>query len=366
MGLTEVCARDDCAEKQLCAKHFPKANRFWLKPPATPRTSTFQAMLVRLSGRRSTQGCVAKLVLLVLAGSLLTPSLCPLLLERLPPNEGRATPFDKIACPTLGSENTAPAVPPEPVTFWLGNPDKWGPQCESYIADHESADIFGIVEHHLRGDKLAQVSARLRAYHAYTSEAFLTGRSAEGTSAGTMLLVKRSLPSMALDQEVFGEVCPGDGPRRWSAATLRVKGMSVLFVVVYFCTGEAVDSPGNLALFGELEVLCNFFRLPVVLAADFENTPELVERSGWPARMGLTIVKPQGLPYTCTSGSKRLIDFFLLSDALVPLIASCCVHKAPWSTHLCVALALNMHVKGLLSKQLIVPKPLPPFPEFFD
>ena len=59
-----------------------------------------------------------------------------------------------------------------------------------------------------------------------------------------------------------------------------------------------------------------------------------------------------------------MIDYFLVSPGLAE-VAEATVQKAPWSTHLCAALVLDVQKVQLTCWQAVVPKALPDFPLVF-
>ena len=67
----------------------------------------------------------------------------------------------------------------------------------------------------------------------------------------------------------------------------------------------------------EVEVLVKALNLPTIIAGDFQNTPEDMDTFGWAARLGLSTLAPRDLGFTCSSGKKRVIDFYLVSRVLV-------------------------------------------------
>ena len=117
---------------------------------------------------------------------------------------------------------------------------------------------------------------------------------------------------------------------------------------LYLVSGKPADALENMCVLGELDLLIALVGLPVVIAGDMNNTPQEVADTGWLQRHALVPLIPEGCEYTCSSGKRLLIDFFMVSASLEGLCSSF-GRKAPWSTHLPVELQMRMaasEVKG--------------------
>ena len=98
----------------------------------------------------------------------------------------------------------------------------------------------------------------------------------------------------------------------------------------------------------------------MILAGDFHVEPSELVDFGWPQRNGLQVVHPSGGTVSCSSGKGRLIDFFLVSHELVPLVeSSVIVDNVPWGPHAGVTLVLRARPRQLELRTLRLPRALP-------
>ena len=168
----------------------------------------------------------------------------------------------------------------------------------------EAGDIIGIAETHLAGDKFEAAKGRLRGvgFDVFGGPAQRTGRSAAGTHGGTMVLAKRHLAACPVEDE----------------ALVRVRACTILFVELYLVTGEDLFSD-SMRVLKAAASLVKLHGLPVVVAADWQNSAEVLEASGWARSLGLTVARPVG-GHTCKGAEGRAgssIDYFAVSDSLV-------------------------------------------------
>ena len=106
--------------------------------------------------------------------------------------------------------------------------------------------------------------------------------------------------------------------RRWIACEFRCRKCSVLVVVAYFWSGQQMDSEDNARIVNEVHLFASFFKLPLCLMADWNNTPEEVDQHGVFSSLGVSPVVPAGAPhFTCSVGAKGFLDFFVVSPSLL-------------------------------------------------
>eukprot|EP00974_Lingulodinium_polyedra_P083842 8118042-Lingulodinium_polyedra.AAC.1 len=77
----------------------------------------------------------------------------------------------------------------------------------------------------------------------------------------------------------------------------------------------------NLELLQQVAALVSLFKVPVVLAGDFNMEASDLMQQGWTEHLGLVPMLPEGTTSTCSPG-KRVLDFFLVSPVVVAL-ATC-------------------------------------------
>ena len=110
-----------------------------------------------------------------------------------------------------------------------------------------------------------------------------------------MLLFANHLHAIGIDEELVKVVMHRADPlrRKWSAAILRLRGVSVLVVELYLRDTIGLKDE-NVQALGQLDALRRQLGLPVVLAGDFQVEPSEFVEFGWPQRNGLRVVHPSG------------------------------------------------------------------------
>ena len=162
-----------------------------------------------------------------------------------------------------------------------------------------------------------------------------------------MILVKKGLWAQPVDPEVLEALFPGKSQHefRWVACEVRCHEASLLVICVYFWSGQPINSEDNWEIVRQLVCLTGFFRLPVVLFADWQNTPAQVAQAGAFDLLRLQAVMPTGAEFTCNAGSKRMLDYFAISADLSGANLGSDVQTAvPWKTHFAVSLGLKVEV----------------------
>ena len=165
--------------------------------------------------------------------------------------------------------------------------------------------------------------------------AWPSGRSDEGISGGQAIFSKSHLDFLEVDKEVRAAVRGADTCCRWAVGILRLRGAAVLVAEVYLKDGIGVTGYNWLVL-QPLFDLVQVVGLPFVAGGDWQTTPQLLDESGWPDRMQATVVPPQGADSTCSgTGGGRVIDFFVVSRAVMPMVQQCVVDEdVPFGPHL--------------------------------
>jgi hypothetical protein len=202
-----------------------------------------------------------------------------------------------------------------------------------------------LVETHLREDSQRAVSRQLRkqGWSVFAEEAFLTGKSEKGNSAGLMVLVARHLRASGPDADLRDAALIGSTQVdcRWMAVQVRLRGVNLLLIEAYFFTGLGCAGP-NLALLEALQTVIKLYQGPVLVAADWQFTPSELQASGWLSKVGMTLLHQIGPAHTCAAahGGGRCIDYFVLSSWAVPLVTRVEVDpRVPWSPHTLQCLA---------------------------
>ena len=139
-----------------------------------------------------------------------------------------------------------------------------------------------------------------------------------------------------------------------------------LFLVIfgYLNTYEGFSGE-NLRLLSKWSTLIRVCKLPYILMADFNHTPDEMLESGWISAMGGCIITPTGSSFTCNNSARRMIDFAVISSSLVSRVSSFEVDVAvPWSPHYGIQMALAANAKGVPRHVLTSPTPLRALPVF--
>ena len=140
----------------------------------------------------------------------------------------------------------------------------------------------------------------------------------------------------------------------WTAATLRVQGMTLMSVVCYMDHSTGPGGANAIKLRG-IGSLVQRMGLPFVIGGDWNMTCEELQGSGWVRELGATVSLAAAAESTCTSGAGRVLDYFVVSYNVSSLIRSNkVVPEAPFKPH--TALNLQMHgrpreIQGLVLKK---------------
>jgi hypothetical protein len=101
---------------------------------------------------------------------------------------------------------------------------------------------------------------------------------------------------------------------------------------------------------------------PYIVAADFNMTPQQLEQTGFISKLSGTVIIAPEVLFTCTSGKGRLIDYFLVSQVLVPCIKWVrAVVDTPWRPHFGIELGITQVPRKELVHKHIKPIVFKPF-----
>ena len=89
-----------------------------------------------------------------------------------------------------------------------------------------------------------------------------------------------------------------------------------LYITPYQWVGEKEAYQVLSRVAAELSMLS----IPFILFGDFNCVQERLEATGWFNRLKAQVVMPGGLEFTCAMGSRRIIDMWVVSSVLVPLV----------------------------------------------
>jgi len=151
----------------------------------------------------------------------------------------------------------------------------YGPQLETYIGTTKH-HILLITETHLSKERLPEIIRKLRStgWEVTASIADPTGRSAEGTSGGTMCMVRSHIATNDL-----GAVERTRGAD-WSLMPLRLKGLDLDLYSLYLTDGLG-NSGENVDKLAQLSESVAYRGNEYIIMGDFNMPPEQLADSGW-------------------------------------------------------------------------------------
>ena len=270
------------------------------------------------------------------------------------------------ACSASDAHDARPTKSRSRFVIFFANITIWGPKVEHFF-NKNTADVQCIAEHHLSAARLpAFIQERNRLHRrVYATAAVPTGRSVSGTSAGVAIMAKSHLYTRPPDPDFLQFVFGAENPTtaRWTATSIRLRSMTINVVTVYLFTAEGL-SLRNLAILEQILLYIQFCKGPSVVVGDWQVTPQELQTTRWMERAQLVVANPAGVTATCATGfgGARLLDYFLVSPVLMPLLLSEAVYSVPWKPHIGLLLSLSAHPRSFHAPTLISPRPLPLLP----
>ena len=237
----------------------------------------------------------------------------------------------------------------------FGNITEWGPQAKEHLQKC-GVDILLLAEHRRRGDSYREMQKDLgKASYAtigVEAEATDAGDTAGGVTIGfkSHLCISR-YSDHGTEQQFSG--------KRWCVCHLRLQGAAVAVGVAYLHMGVE-DGPENMKVLGQLGQSLSATGLPFIVAADWDMEASTLRSTGWLDRLGGEVVAIPGVESTCTAGSGRLIDFFVVSKRFAAAVqAKGQDMAAPWKPHAALILRLNARPRSIQILKHIEPKEIP-------
>ena len=240
------------------------------------------------------------------------------------------------------------------------NVTAWGKATEDFLlkdlGDGEKGlDIMLVQEHKLTVDEAKAVQVRLR--RGGWKSHFGPPRLAAGKSAGVAIVWRWHLPVgvRCLHSEAGWQPIEHE---RFTAVRLRLAGMDILLLSVYFFTGEQAASH-NRQLEAEVGEVITFVGLPFIIFGDWNRSVQEVTAEGWTSELGAELIAPVH-PYTCTGGAQRVLDFAAVHSGLLRLLrCEGVMEDGPWRPHLGVHYSLVAQPKLIKVKEQVQPRPIP-------
>ncbi len=193
-----------------------------------------------------------------------------------------------------------------------GNGTGWGP-LQAWLTE-SAYGVMCMQEHKLTHPEdvaAASTEARRKGWKSFWTAAIPSKYEAEAPSAGTVVMVKAEFGAM--DPPGGSDVVPG----HCSAALVEAGGIGglVVYSIYLECGGEL--GPGNWHTLTCIAQHARAHGRPWAMAGDWNVTPETLAASGWPERIGGSILVPPVRHTTSVQGKAgRLIDYFVVCDQL--------------------------------------------------
>ncbi len=239
------------------------------------------------------------------------------------------------------------------VDIFLGNITSWSAHACHYISTAPHA-VALVAEAHLLKPQLIRELKHLSKCNWAGSGAATIATEADGTSAGCLALVKKHWFSKPLTTCSDGSGLVNQGSRL-AGRTIKIQGVEILVLAGYFQCGGDLDSPTNKNILQEIEDLTRGGEAPFILGADVNFSEDKWAKAviPWLRKLQAITVLPNDSSYTCkgAEGARdTLIDYFVVSVALRPLILKCnVVLDVPWGPHLGVILTLSTRIDKILA-----------------
>ena len=214
------------------------------------------------------------------------------------------------------------------MSIGTSNPSRWGPKARRHAAD-SAIDLNAYVETHVGADRILEHEGQkvgnrthwwspAAASNAHTSE----GGKQYANHGGVAQVAKATLGCTTMGASRGSEgfnssIGIGDC---WLAVDLAICKKAV-FVAVYF--DDSVGPRGvNLGRLREILEYARSRRRFLVMYGDMNMTPFEFEHGFFARSLGLTVVTPTNVDFTCTNGGNKMSTFYVVSDPLRPLVVS--------------------------------------------
>ena len=256
-----------------------------------------------------------------------------------------------------GRGNHRAARAKEVVDIAFANITDHGPQLLRYMAK-AAPGYIGIAAHHRRAQELPELEHRYCSYLGYKSywtPAEDTGRG--GTQGGTAFFARKHLASTSLIDASEGAHFLGwQQPRGWTAATIRLEGISVVIICLYLKDGIKCTGVNQKTLI-DLGSWISTLSVGWAIFADWNMSPGELAASGWVHRVRGTIEAPAGVTHTCSTGGGSLIDFVVFAEFLRPFFVGVEADlTTPWSPHCTIVGRIRRRPRTVLVRTLQVPR----------
>ena len=97
-----------------------------------------------------------------------------------------------------------------------------------------------------------------------------------------------------------------------------------------------------------------FYRLPMIVVADWNMEPQELATTGLLNLLGVDTVTPRGVQATCYSG--KVLDYALVSRALTPAVRVVVDPATPWRAHRSLVVEVSRFPMSFQVRSLVVPR----------
>ena len=260
-------------------------------------------------------------------------------------------------------------APNDNACFLFQNITKWGPKAKAYLAALRATEMIarqaslgfhlvgvGFVETHVKAqNSLALVAyAKKFGFNVQVAHARQSQLSQGGSHGGAVMGLCKSCQQLPLAQSQEDALFPfrpvGNG-EDWCAGVLRLKGVTILIVTVYFTCGQGAEGANLLKQHQIRELMCSL-GLPTVVIGDFNATPAEVMGSWWARERQLVLKAPLHVDSSCSNGG-RLLDFALCTNDIAPAVTVHGVLDAPFGTHIGLRLEISRRPRAILARRMV-------------
>ncbi len=276
-----------------------------------------------------------------------------------------------------GSTQCEPRLPKPSMglmEIFASNITMWGPKAEDFLSKLE-APIWVVTETHLAGSRFHDLKARMhhKGWDLYPAHATPNSKSLPGvvaleqgsdpgkaTTGGVIVAARRWLGTTALCpatvQGIPGFLEPVGN--NFSFMSWRTASLTMAVGGIYLEPGIGPRGV-NLDRLAEVGTFLAQFAVPFIIAGDFNMEPAELLSTEWAQKLKAQIVYPD-VPFTCTSGEGRVLDYYVVSKGLMPALRSIsCSDDTPWRPHLGLTLKLQARPREVSCYKQVVPTPIP-------
>ena len=246
-----------------------------------------------------------------------------------------------------------------PVRLLYANVTKFGTKLRDFVeAEEETGSYAGMAFVETRASRGAPVARMRRQLRkgGFASKIAEARETPGGGYSGGAVLGVRTSQSLVFAHPLLREANIDMQGDDWVAVIARVKGLTVCFVFAYFLSG-AEHSSENISRFKQILKLKRVLGLPMVLTADFNQTPSQITECQWRQMFGGFIQAPE-CDFTCSAGTGRILDFCLVSFELRGLLKVSTI-RGPWKPHLGLILEILRNPCQVRVLKVWAPSPLP-------